>query len=127
VKIETKETKLEEKDKIEIFIEYCTNCGYKTIYNEKRDLLEKISDRIVIVGNSVFPRQSAFEITLGDGRVLWSKLNHPSGDGRNNFPHVFPTNEELLAAVEKHLGLKYSGEVPPSLVFEEACARRGIW
>jgi len=127
-KEELKEEQKEEvKDKIEIYIEYCTNCGYKTIYNEKRDLLKKVSNRIVVIGNNGFPRLSAFEVTLADGTVLWSKLDHPSGDGRNNYPHVFPTNEQILEAVEKHLGLKYEGEIPQSLIYQEACTRRGIW
>jgi len=128
-----KESKQEEKmemlkeNQIKIFIEYCTNCGYVTIFNEKKNLLEKIDPRIVVFGNVKFPRLSAFEVSLEDGTVLWSKLNHPSGDGRNNYPHVFPTNPQILEAVEKHLGLKYLGEIPESLIYKEVCTRVGVW
>jgi len=119
--------KEEKKDEIKVIIEYCTNCGYKTIFNEKVKLLQMVSDRITVIGNPMFPRLSAFEITLADGTVLWTKLKHPSGDGRNNYPHVFPTNEQLLEAVEKHLGLKFTGKIPESLIYTEVCTRVGVW
>jgi len=82
---------------------------------------------VKVYGNLVFPRQSAFEVTTEKGAILWTKLDHPSGDGRNNYPHCFPTNEQILEAVEKHLGLKYEGEIPKSLIYTEACTRVGVW
>ncbi len=114
----------------------------RTIFNKTKSLFEKVSDRylhskkkvlmmgsfrIKVVGNPHFPRQSAFEIELKDGTVLWTKLNHPSGDGRNNYPHVFPTNEQLLEALDKHLGLKYTEVIPSSKLSEEEETQRGIW
>lgn len=86
-----------------------------------------ISDDILVVPNPGHPRQSAFEITLEDGTVMWSKLNHPSGDGRNNYPHVFPTNEQVVEAAEKYLGIKYEGKLPESLIYSEQCTRVGVW
>lgn len=34
---------------------------------------------------------------MEDGTVLWSKLSQP--DGRNNYPHCFPKNENLKRAL----------------------------
>lgn len=45
-------------------------------------MLRAIDPRVYVVGNPTMPRQSAFEVTMADGTVLWSKLSQP--DGRNN-------------------------------------------
>jgi len=109
-----------------IFIEYCTNCGYNTIFNEKRKILEAVSNRVRIVGNPHMPRQSSFEVTTQDGIKLWSKLDQL--DGRNNDPVVFPTNEQLTNALQDYLKLpRQPVTIPKSKFYSETGARIGVW
>jgi selT/selW/selH-like putative selenoprotein len=121
LKFEIKETKNVEKEKkIKIFIgnlmtKYqnigniitkieSTNCGYKTIFLEKKILLELIDENIQVIGNPTFPRQSAFEVHVENGPVLWSKLSQL--EGRNNYPETFPTNTHLVDKLAEYLNLK---------------------
>jgi len=101
---EPKITKLKEKDdgKIIIFIEYCTNCGYKTLFLEQKKQLQSLSDDITVIGNPVFPRLSAYEVQIKDGPLLWSKLSQLNG--RNNYPEVFPKIEILVKGLQEYLG-----------------------
>lgn len=104
-----------------------TNCGYKTLFLEKKRLLESLSPRIQVVGNPHMPRLAAFEITLEDGTVLWSKASCP--DGHNNYPHVFPTNEQLAQAARRHIagleGTDSSLEQPA--IYRDKKTRVGVW
>ncbi len=43
-----------------VFIEYCTNCGYKTIFNEKKKVLEEVAPYIKVIGNPTLPKLAAF-------------------------------------------------------------------
>jgi len=87
---------------IRVFIEYCTNCGYKTIYLEKKRIMEDISPLIHIIGNATIPRLAAFEVTLEDGTIIWSKLGQRGG--KNNDVDVFPSNEHLSKELRKIIG-----------------------
>lgn len=122
-----KEKEVEGEDKVKVFFEYCTNCGYKTLFLEKKRLLESLSPRIQVVGNPHMPRLAAFEITLEDGTVLWSKASCP--DGHNNYPHAFPTNEQLAQAARRHIagleGTDSSLEQPA--IYRDKKTRVGVW
>jgi porphyrinogen peroxidase len=109
-----------------INIEFCTNCGYKTLFLEQKKLLESISEDIRVVGNPTFPRLSAYEVQVQDGPLLWSKLSQK--DGRNNYPHVFPTNEVLVEGIQKHLKLEnLNVKFNKPKVYETHGTRTGIW
>jgi len=87
--------------RIRIIAEYCTNCGYKTIFLEKRKFLESLSPEIEIIENPQSPRLAAFEFYTEDGKILFSKL--ALRDGMNNFPHCFPTNKQLAESAKNLL------------------------
>ncbi|KAL6057624.1 MACPF domain-containing protein [Balamuthia mandrillaris] len=116
-----------EKTDIKVIVEYCTNCGYKTIFMEKKKIMESVSPRVKVIGNPNMPRLAAFEITLEDGTILWSKLSHH--DGRNNFPHVFPSNEKLVQALEEHVGSAGVErlKIEPIGDIYKAGTRVGVW
>ena len=68
------------------------------------------------------------EVTTEDGTVLWSKLKQP--DGRNNFPHVFPTSETLVKNYRKFLGKSEDDEIvtlPKTVIYEKEGTRVGVW
>jgi selT/selW/selH-like putative selenoprotein len=113
--------------KVKVFFEYCTNCGYKTIFVEKKRVLEALSPRIQVVGNPRMPRLAAFEVTLEDGTVLWSKLS--DRDGHNNFPHVFPTNEQLVLAARRHIPDLGGEDNAPAeaAIYRDKKTRVGVW
>jgi len=130
VKIENiLEPQIKEKQKepeVLIYIEYCTNCGYNTIYQEKKRVLEAVSNSVKVIGNARMPRQSAFEIKTQDGVTLWSKLEQP--DGRNNSPDVFPTNHHLIKALQDYLKLPNTPvDIPRLKFYEDDNTRVGIW
>jgi selT/selW/selH-like putative selenoprotein len=80
--------------KMRIVAEYCTNCGYKTIFLEKKKVLESVIPEIEWIINPKMPRLASFEIYLEDGTVIWSKLAQPNG--MNNYPECWPTNQYLV-------------------------------
>jgi len=92
------------KKKIRIIAEFCTNCGYKTIFLEKKKVLEALSPDIEIIENPQNPRLAAFELYTEDGKLLFSKL--ALKDGMNNFPHCFPTNQQLVEKVKEVLNIE---------------------
>jgi Dyp-type peroxidase family len=130
-----KKTSLANKHRpIIVNFEYCTNCGYVTIFKEKKKLLELLSDDIIVVGNPVFPRLSAFEVTAEDGTVLWTKLNHESGDGGNNYPHVFPTNQQMVDIMREKYGDRINADTEHILqdlknwsIHKDHGTQHGVW
>lgn len=114
--------------KVKIFIEYCTNCGYKTLYLEHQKLLESLSDEITVIGNPVFPRLSAYEVSIENGPLLWSKLSQPNG--KNNYPEVFPKSEILVKGIKEFMFEKHKIEIKEINLPEtkiEKHTRVGIW
>jgi len=89
---------------INIVFEYCTNCGYKTIFLQKKKILERFGapGQVQIQENPQIPRLACFEISLEDGTSLFSKRALP--DGMNNFPWCFPSDEELVLKLHRHFG-----------------------
>jgi len=127
-----KEPKLSEKKKkkqgkCKIFFEYCTNCGYKTLFLEQQKVLESLSDEITIIGNPVNPRLSAYEVTIEDGPLLWSKLAQPNG--KNNYPEVFPKIEHLVKLVKDHMKetFKIEANKPKAIPKNDRETITGIW
>jgi putative iron-dependent peroxidase len=117
-----------------INIEFCTNCGYQTIFQEKKRLLELLCDDVVVIANPVFPRLSAFEITAEDGTVIWTKLDHPSKDGRNNYPHVFPKNTVLIDKMRELYGDRIRSDTETILndlknlsIYKDHGTNNGVW
>eukprot|EP00475_Leptophrys_vorax_P025543 TRINITY_DN35772_c0_g1_i1.p2 TRINITY_DN35772_c0_g1~~TRINITY_DN35772_c0_g1_i1.p2 ORF type:complete len:584 (-),score=155.05 TRINITY_DN35772_c0_g1_i1:2825-4576(-) len=116
----------EETKEVVVIIEYCTNCGYSTIFKEKKKVLERVYPGVKIIPNPKMPRLSGFEITTFDGVVLWSKLSQP--DGRNNYPHVFPTNLQLENNFRKYLGMPEVSESAPVMkIYDGQGTRVGVW
>mmetsp|Transcript_2041 Transcript_2041/g.2678 ORF Transcript_2041/g.2678 Transcript_2041/m.2678 type:complete len:576 (+) Transcript_2041:319-2046(+) len=95
---------------IKIVIEYCTNCGYKTIFLEKKKVLESFGapGQVEIIENPQIPRLACFEIVMEDGTVIFSKRALP--DGMNNYPWCFPSDEELILKLRKYFGADVSKE-----------------
>lgn len=50
------------------------------------------------------PRLASFEVYLEDGTMIFSKLAKP--DGRNNYPHCFPTIAGIDEALREALGME---------------------
>eukprot|EP01080_Neovahlkampfia_damariscottae_P008577 gene8577-402_t len=124
-KPEMEKEKKENDAKIIITIEFCTNCGYKTLFLEQKKLLESISKDIKVVGNLVFPRLSAYEVKIQNGPTLWSKLSQK--DGRNNYPHVFPKNEDLINGMKKYLRVKeIEVKIKKPKIYSHG-TRTGVW
>jgi len=102
-----KETKEEEDaKKLRIFFEYCTNCGYKTIFLEKLKVIMSFSTPerpIEIIPNPQIPRVASFEIYTEDGKLIWSKLAQVNG--MNNYPECFPTNQKIVQEMKQILDL----------------------
>jgi len=119
------EKKTEEKKK-KIFIEYCTNCGYRTIYLDMKNALEA-NFHVEVIGNPKMPRLAAFEVTTEDGAVLWSKLAQP--DGMNNFPRVFPTTDGVIKAYQDNGGISKEKDIvtPAKAAIYKEGTRVGIW
>jgi len=90
------------KPKVTIICEYCTNCGYKTIFLEKKRVLESVVPHLEIVVNPKMPRLASFELYMEDGTVIWSKLAQPNG--MNNYPECWPTNQYLVKKMREILG-----------------------
>jgi len=86
--------------KLKIVAEYCTNCGYKTIFLEKKRVIESMVPVEWII-NPKMPRLASFELYLEDGTVIWSKLALP--DGMNNYPHCWPTNRLIIKKMREIL------------------------
>jgi hypothetical protein len=86
--------------KLRIAAEYCTNCGYKTIFLEKKRVIESLAEVEWII-NPKMPRLASFELYLEDSTVIWSKLALP--DGMNNYPHCWPTNQFLVQKMREIL------------------------
>eukprot|EP01125_Pyxidicula_operculata_P015187 TRINITY_DN5134_c0_g1_i1.p1 TRINITY_DN5134_c0_g1~~TRINITY_DN5134_c0_g1_i1.p1 ORF type:complete len:592 (-),score=164.93 TRINITY_DN5134_c0_g1_i1:107-1882(-) len=83
-----------------IYAEYCTNCGYKTIFNKKKKVITSLLPTVKIIENHISPRLSAFELVLPDKRVIWSKLAQP--DGMNNYPECFPTDQQIVLKLKEY-------------------------
>lgn len=114
--------------KVKVFIEFCTNCGYKTLFFEQQKLLESLSDEITVIANPTFPRLSAYEVSIENGPLLWSKLSQPNG--RNNYPEVFPKNETLVKGIKEFMLEKHKIEIKDPKLEEtkiEHHTRVGIW
>jgi putative iron-dependent peroxidase len=88
-------------DKLKIVAEYCTNCGYFTIYQKVKQIIESVCPDVVFIENPKNPRLASFEISTEDGELLFSKLALP--DGMNNYPHCFPTSAGLKTKLYKYL------------------------
>jgi Dyp-type peroxidase family len=126
--IESLERNKNKDKKIKIYIEYCVNCAYVSIFNEKKKVLESVDSNVEVIANPHFPRLSAFEVVMDDGTVLWSKLSQP--DGRNNYPHVFPKNEVLVQKLKEKLGIQSTTTTESTevdSVIEEFGTRVGVW
>jgi len=109
-----------------VFIEFCTNCGYKQIFLDKKKAMEAVSSAVRVIGNPKLPRLSAFEVTTEDGTVLWSKLNQ--AEGKHNIPSAFPTDEYLVEALQKLLGLELSPVVvAKAAIYKEGNTVVGVW
>jgi len=80
--------------KLRIVAEYCTNCGYKTIFLEKKRVIESLIPDVEWVINPKMPRLASFELFLEDGTVIWSKLALPMGMA--NYPECWPTNQYIV-------------------------------
>jgi Dyp-type peroxidase family len=87
-----KEENMGEKS-LKIVAEYCTNCGYFTIYQRVKQIIESFHPDVEWIENPKNPRLASFEISTHDGFLLFSKLALP--DGMNNYPHCFPTSASL--------------------------------
>jgi len=87
--------------KIRIICEYCTNCGYKTIFLEKKRVLESVVPNLEIIVNPKMPRLASFELFMEDGTVIWSKLAQP--EGMSNYPQCWPTNQYLVEKMREIL------------------------
>jgi len=94
------------EDLVIIYAEYCTNCGYRTIYEEKKKIIETVlaPRKVKIIENRNTPRLASFELILPDKQILWSKLAQK--DGMNNYPHCFPTNKYLAEKLQEYLNLE---------------------
>jgi len=86
-----------------IIFEYCTNCGYFTIYQKARAYIEKVYPKICIIENPKNPRLAAFEIYTDDGFLIFSKLSQPNG--MNNYPECFPTGALIIEKMREYLQL----------------------
>jgi len=86
--------------KLKIVAEYCTNCGYKTIFLEKKRVIESVIQVEWII-NPKMPRLASFELYLEDGTVIWSKLAQPNG--MNNYPECWPENQYLIQRMRQIL------------------------
>jgi len=86
-----------------IIFEYCTNCGYFTIYQKARAYIEKVYPRANIIENPKNPRLAAFEIYTEDGYLIFSKLSLPNG--MNNYPECFPTGALIIQKLRDYLKL----------------------
>jgi len=87
--------------KLRIAAEYCTNCGYKTIFLEKKRVIDSMVPDVEWIINPKMPRLASFELYLEDGTVIWSKLALP--DGMNNYPHCWPTNLQIVQKIREIL------------------------
>jgi len=90
-----------DRPKVKIICEFCTNCGYKTIFVEKKRVLESIIPNLEIIVNPKMPRLASFELYMEDGTVIWSKLAQPNG--MNNYPECWPTNQYLIQRMREIL------------------------
>ena len=131
-------------------IEYCTNCGYNSVFYSMKRVLEatglSADVTVTVVPNPRFPRQSAFEVHVvsdtskiasnaskseGAGDVvLWSKLKLP--DGRNNYSHCFPTELQMANALKHYLGVTVSADDTETEAKQEVSSvrqtiRNGVW
>jgi len=86
---------------LRIVFEYCTNCGYFTIYQKARDILMKAYPKLKIIENPKNPRLASFEIYTEDGFLLFSKIAQPNG--MNNYPECFPTSSGLQSKLREYL------------------------
>eukprot|EP01124_Arcella_intermedia_P013906 TRINITY_DN2028_c0_g1_i1.p1 TRINITY_DN2028_c0_g1~~TRINITY_DN2028_c0_g1_i1.p1 ORF type:complete len:548 (-),score=100.56 TRINITY_DN2028_c0_g1_i1:68-1711(-) len=91
------------ENQLTVVFEYCTNCGYKTIFLEKKKVIESLVPGVKWVINPKMPRLASFEIYLEDGTVIWSKLAQPNG--MNNYPECFPTNAHVAKRIREILKL----------------------
>jgi putative iron-dependent peroxidase len=89
---------------LKIVFEYCTNCGYFTIYQKARAIIEKIYPKVRIIENPKNPRLAAFEIYTENGFLIFSKLSLPNG--MNNYPECFPTGALLIGKMREYLNLE---------------------
>jgi putative iron-dependent peroxidase len=104
--------------KLRIVAEYCTNCGYFTIYQKVKQIIESVCSDVEFIENPKNPRLASFELSTFDGFLLFSKLSLP--DGMNNYPHCFPTSAKLQKKLREYLKLEdkdYTDEEKSSLVW----------
>jgi len=87
-----------------IIFEYCTNCGYFTIYQKAKAIIEKSYPKVKIIENPKNPRLAAFEIYTEDGFILFSKISLPNG--MNNYPECFPTGAHLIQKLREYQHLE---------------------
>jgi hypothetical protein len=104
VVINEEEMIVDHKDKVKIIAEYCTNCGYFTIYQKAKEIISNFYPKIEFIENPKNPRLAAFELTTEDGFLLFSKIALP--DGMNNYPHCFPTSAALKCKIAEYLKLE---------------------
>jgi len=123
-------TELEKKEVVNdgkpivITFEYCTNCGYKTIFLQKKKVLQSFGapGQVQIIENPQIPRLAAFEIAMQDGTVLFSK--RALSDGMNNFPWCWPSDEELVLKLQKYFNLV---DVKKEDILKAEKARHVVW
>lgn len=89
---------------LNVIFEYCTNCGYFTIYQKARAIIESVYPKVKIIENPKNPRLAAFEIYTEDGFLIFSKLAQPNG--MNNFPECFPTGKLLKNKMREYQHLE---------------------
>ena len=72
-------------------------------------------------------KKNKTEIKTEDGFVIWSKLSQK--DGKNNYPEVFPTKENILSALTDylHLDKPLTVDLPIAQVYSDAETRVGVW
>ena len=129
----------EQNVEVRIEIEYCTNCGYNSVFYNMKRVLEATGARagvaVTVVPNPRFPRQSAFEVKVvrpgkdDDDVTLWSKLALP--DGRNNYSHCFPTELQIAIAFKHHLGVSVAAadeaQAEQQAGVVRGTIRNGVW
>jgi len=118
-------------DPCQISFEWCTNCGFKSIFLERKKAIERIGASLEIVENKDLPRLTSFEVEItnlktGQKEVLWSKLTVEGGN--NNYSTSFPSNAFLVEKIQTFLGIQYFEEQKQLL--EEIKQQRstiGVW
>jgi putative iron-dependent peroxidase len=103
---------------LRIVAEYCTNCGYFTIYQKVKNIIESVYPDVEWIENPKNPRLASFELSTHDGFLLFSKLAQP--DGMNNYPHCFPTSASLKSKLRTYFNLpeeQYSEDDKKAIVW----------